>query len=154
MYILTDHCTICTILSNTVIAVKLTGGGYVFDIDVKSRVPIYEQLTENVKRLIIQGVLTPGEQLPSVRSLAQELTINPNTIQKAYRELEREGYVISRPGKGSFVNDMTETMNREHIKTLTAEVERLIKELVFLDVPGVSLKAMIDKAEREKEGQE
>lgn len=125
-----------------------------FDIDVKSRVPIYEQITENVKRLIIQGVLLPEEKLPSVRSLAQELTINPNTIQKAYRELEREGYVISRPGKGSFVNDMTETMNREHIKTLTGEVERLIKELVFLDVPGVSLKAIIDKAEQEKEGHE
>lgn len=125
-----------------------------FDIDVKSRVPIYEQIIENVKRLIIQGVLLPEEKLPSVRSLAQELTINPNTIQKAYRELEREGYVISRPGKGSFVNDMTETMNREHIKTLTDEVERLIKELVFLDVPGISLKAMIDKAEQEKEGQE
>ena len=125
-----------------------------FDIDVKSRVPIYEQIIENVKRLIIQGVLLPEEKLPSVRSLAQELTINPNTIQKAYRELEREGYVISRPGKGSFVNDMTETMNREHIKTLTDEVERLIKELVFLDVPGISLKAMIDKAEREKEGHE
>ncbi len=123
-----------------------------FDIDVKSRVPIYEQITENVKRLIIQGVLLPEEKLPSVRSLAQELTINPNTIQKAYRELEREGYVISRPGKGSFVNDMTETMNREHIKTLTEEVERLIKELVFLDVPGVNLKELIDKAEREKEG--
>lgn len=125
-----------------------------FDIDVKSRVPIYEQITENVKRLIIQGVLLPEEKLPSVRNFAQELTINPNTIQKAYRELEREGYVISRPGKGSFVNDMTETMNREHIKTLTGEVERLIKELVFLDVPGVSLKAIIDKAEQEKEGHE
>lgn len=125
-----------------------------FDIDVKSRMPIYEQITENVKRLIIQGVLLPEEKLPSVRSLAQELTINPNTIQKAYRELEREGYVISRPGKGSFVNDMTETMNREHIKTLTDEVEGLIKELVFLDVPGVNLKELIDKAEREKEGQE
>ncbi|HBV23405.1 MAG TPA: GntR family transcriptional regulator [Jeotgalicoccus sp.] len=125
-----------------------------FDIDVKSRVPIYEQIIENVKRLIIQGVLLPEEKLPSVRSLAQELTINPNTIQKAYRELEREGYVISRPGKGSFVNDMTEPMNREHIKTLTDEVERLIKELVFLDVPGISLKAMIDKAEQEKEGHE
>lgn len=125
-----------------------------FDIDVKSRVPIYEQIIENVKRLIIQGVLLPEEKLPSVRSLAQELTINPNTIQKAYRELEREGYVISRPGKGSFVNDMTETMNREHIKTLTDEVEGLIKELVFLDVPGVNLKELIDKAEREKEGQE
>ena len=125
-----------------------------FDIDVKSRMPIYEQITENVKRLIMQGVLLPEEKLPSVRSLAQELTINPNTIQKAYRELEREGYVISRPGKGSFVNDMTEAMNREHIKTLTDEVEGLIKELVFLDVPGVNLKELIDKAEREKEGQE
>ena len=125
-----------------------------FDIDVKSRVPIYEQLTENVKRLIIQGVLTPGEQLPSVRSLAQELTINPNTIQKAYRELEREGYVISRPGKGSFVNDMPDMMNDERISTLTEEVERLIKELVFLDVPGIDLKKLIDNAEREKEGQE
>lgn len=125
-----------------------------FDIDVKSRVPIYEQIIENVKRLIIQGVLLPEEKLPSVRSLAQELTINPNTIQKAYRELEREGYVISRPGKGSFVNDMTETMNKEYIKTLTDEVEGLIKELVFLDVPGVNLKELIDKAEREKEGQE
>ncbi len=125
-----------------------------FDIDVKSRMPIYEQITENVKRLIMQGVLLPEEKLPSVRSLAQELTINPNTIQKAYRELEREGYVISRPGKGSFVNDMTETMNKEYIKTLTDEVEGLIKELVFLDVPGVNLKELIDKAEREKEGQE
>lgn len=123
-----------------------------FDIDVKSRVPIYEQITENVKRLIIQGVLLPEEKLPSVRSLAQELTINPNTIQKAYRELEREGYVISRPGKGSFVNDMTEAMNSAHIKTLTHEVEKLIRELVFLDVPGRFLKEIIDKAEQEKEG--
>lgn len=125
-----------------------------FDIDVKSRVPIYEQLTENVKRLIIQGVLTPGEQLPSVRSLAQELTINPNTIQKAYRELEREGYVISRPGKGSFVNDMTDVMNKERISSLTEELERLIKELVFLEVPGDDLKKLIDKVQQEKEGQE
>ena len=124
-----------------------------FDIDVKSRVPIYEQLTENVKRLIIQGVLTPGEQLPSVRSLAQELTINPNTIQKAYRELEREWYVISRPGKGSFVNDMTDVMNKERISSLTEELERLIKELVFLEVPGDDLKKLIDKVQQEKEGQ-
>ena len=124
-----------------------------FDIDVKSRVPIYEQLTENVKCLIIQGVLTPGEQLPSVRSLAQDLTINPNTIQKAYRELEREGYVISRPGKGSFVNDMTDVMNKERISSLTEELERLIKELVFLEVPGDDLKKLIDKVQQEKEGQ-
>lgn len=125
-----------------------------FDIDVKNRMPIYEQITENIKRLVIQGVLLPDEQLPSVRSLAQELTINPNTIQKAYRELEREGYVVSRPGKGSFISDMTETMNKKRVQILTEEVERLIKELIYLDVSTASLKTIVDKAQREKEGQE
>lgn len=148
---MTIYCTNCIILINTVSTV---GGGYVFDIDVKSRMPIYEQITENIKRLVIQGVLMPEEQLPSVRSLAQELTINPNTIQKAYRELEREGYVVSRPGKGSFISDMTDTMNSERVQTLTEEVERLIKELVHLDVPAATLKAIVDKAQKTKEGQE
>ena len=69
------------------------------NLDLKSRVPIYEQLVDKVKQLIIQGVLKPDEKLPSVRSLAQELTINPNTIQKAYRELEREGYIYSLPAR-------------------------------------------------------
>lgn len=125
-----------------------------FDIDVKSRIPIYEQITENIKRLVIQEVLLPDEQLPSVRNLAQELTINPNTIQKAYRELEREGYVVSLPGKGSFISDMTETMNKERVNKLTDELELLIKELIYLDVSAASLKKLVDKVQDEKEGQE
>ena len=67
--------------------------------------PIYEQVKESLRRLIVTAVLPPREKLPSVRELATSLAINPNTIQRAYRELEAEGYIISMPGKGSFVCD-------------------------------------------------
>ena len=67
--------------------------------------PIYEQVKESLRRLIVTAVLAPREKLPSVRELATSLAINPNTIQRAYRELEAEGYIISMPGKGSFVCD-------------------------------------------------
>ena len=117
-----------------------------FDLDLKSRKPIYEQLVEHIKMMIIQKVLEPDEQLPSVRNLARDLTINPNTIQKAYRELERDGYTYSVPGKGSFVNDMNETINNERIQMLTEDLERIIKELIYLEIPPGELKEMIDKA--------
>lgn len=71
-----------------------------FELDVRSRKPIYEQLTDKVKEMILHGILQVDEQLPSVRTLSQQLTVNPNTIQKAYRELEREGYIYSLQGKG------------------------------------------------------
>ena len=64
--------------------------------------PIYEQIRDEVQKLILTGVIPPGERLPSVRELAQELAINPNTIQRAYRELEQGGYIDSVPGKGNF----------------------------------------------------
>ena len=65
--------------------------------------PIYEQVKDGFRHLIIQGVMEKDEKLPSVRELATSLTINPNTIQRAYRELEQEGYVYTIPGRGSFV---------------------------------------------------
>ena len=65
--------------------------------------PIYEQVKSEFRRLILSGALPRGEKLPSVRELAGSLAINPNTIQRAYRELETEGCIISMPGKGSFV---------------------------------------------------
>ncbi|MBQ2005002.1 MAG: GntR family transcriptional regulator, partial [Peptococcaceae bacterium] len=68
-------------------------------IDYKSRTPIYEQIIENVKALIVSGVLERDAQLPSVRQLAQDLAINPNTIQRAYAELEREGIIYSLKGR-------------------------------------------------------
>lgn len=65
--------------------------------------PIYEQVRDGFRRLILSGALPPDEKLPSVRELAGTLAINPNTIQRAYRELEQEGYICSVPGRGSFV---------------------------------------------------
>ncbi len=114
------------------------------EIDVKSRVPIYEQLINRIKLLMAQEVLQPGDQLPSVRALAGELTVNPNTIQKAYRELEREGYVYSLPGKGSFVNNMKETIHKDKIAALKTEQSRILSELSLLNVSKEELMELIN----------
>lgn len=120
-----------------------------FDLDLKSRKPIYEQLMEQIKMMIFQKVMEKDEQLPSVRSLAQELTINPNTIQKAYRELERDNFIYSVPGKGSFVNDMNDSINKERINLLTKDLERIIRELIYLNISTDDLKHLVDKAAKQ-----
>lgn len=87
-------------------------------IDYKDRRPIYEQIVEKFQQMIICGVMEPDSPMPSVRSLAMELSINPNTIQRAYQELEREGYIYTMKGKGSFVSESSEATDskREEIK--------------------------------------
>lgn len=72
-------------------------------LDYRDAKPIYTQIVENFRAQIASGILQPGEKLPSVRELAQNLSINPNTIQRAYRELEMRGYIQTVPGKGCFV---------------------------------------------------
>lgn len=86
-------------------------------INYKDRRPIYEQVVERFKELILKGVLEPDSQLPSVRVLAMDLSINPNTIQRAYAELERQGYIYSVKGKGSFItaNDLLLQQKRMEI---------------------------------------
>ena len=83
-------------------------------LDYRDARPIYEQVKDGLRRLMVTGVLAPGEKLPSVRSLAMDLAINPNTIQRAYRELETEGCIISMPGKGSFVADAADIARQKH----------------------------------------
>ena len=90
--------------------------------------PIYEQIKEGFRRLILTGVLRPNERMPSVRELAGGLSINPNTIQRAYRELEQEGYICSVPGKGSFVSDATDTAAARK-NELIEKFEDLVTEL-------------------------
>ena len=87
-------------------------------IDYKDRRPIYEQIVEKFQQMIICGVMEPDSPMPSVRSLAMELSINPNTIQRAYQELEREGYIYTMKGKGSFVSESSEAVDskREEIR--------------------------------------
>lgn len=76
-----------------------------FILKPQSRLPIFEQLKAQILEFISLGILAPNDKLPSVRSLASELAINPNTVAKAYQELELQGYVYTIPGKGCFVND-------------------------------------------------
>lgn len=95
--------------------------------------PIYEQVKDGLRKLVVTGALQPGDKLPSVRSLASSLAINPNTIQRAYEALEREGYLYSVAGKGSFVarrNDVEDTRKQELLKQFDAAAA----ELMFLGV--------------------
>lgn len=100
-----------------------------FTIDYKSRVPIYRQLVDRVEYLAARGLLSPGSQLPSVRALAVELSINPNTIAKAYSELEAKGVIYSVPGRGSFVSDNTDTLRQETLKRLADKLRALAEEI-------------------------
>ena len=97
-------------------------------IDLQSRTPIYEQLQEQILRLSLLGVLDQNEQLPSVRALAREIGVNPNTVAKAYQELERQGIIYTVPGRGSFVSPdvlRLEGPKREvNPPELLAEIER------------------------------
>ena len=88
--------------------------------------PIYEQIRDGLRKLIIQGAIAPDEKLPSVRSLATELAINPNTIQRAYAELENEGYSYSIPGKGSFAK----------LSTVAEDARRKELEQSFREIAG------------------
>lgn len=84
-----------------------------FTLDYKSRLPIYEQLYQSVTRMAALGALESGEPLPSVRALAQELGVNPNTVQKAYQMLERDGIIYSVPGKGSFISGSDSALRQQ-----------------------------------------
>ena len=88
-------------------------------LDYRDARPIYTQIADGFRDQILSGVLEEGERLPSVRELAMELTINPNTIQRAYRELEAQGWIASVPGKGSFVAAKNnELLREEHLKKI------------------------------------
>ena len=102
--------------------------------------PIYEQIKDGLKKLIVTGGLAVDEKLPSVRSLATQLSINPNTIQRAYNELEGEGYIYSVPGKGSFAA-ASAGADEGRKQELIERVRELLAELRYL---GVSQREMLD----------
>lgn len=97
-------------------------------LDYRDARPIYEQVRDGLRSMMVTGVLAAGDKLPSVRSLATELAINPNTIQRAYRELESEGYILSVAGKGSFVaqvDRLAEQQKKEALNAFRAAAQRL-----------------------------
>lgn len=108
--------------------------------------PIYEQIKDGLRRLIITGAMQPDEKLPSVRALASQLAINPNTIQRAYAELEGEGYTYSVPGKGSFASARsgTEAVRKQELKS---KIREMATELRYL---GTTEEELLELLKEEK----
>jgi GntR family transcriptional regulator len=104
-----------------------------FQIDAASRVPVYRQLGEQIRTAVARGKLKPEDRLPSVRELSRQLVVNPNTIARVYTELEREGVLNTRPGRGVFVaqpaTGLTERARRERLQAL---IDPLLTEAVHL----------------------
>jgi GntR family transcriptional regulator len=114
------------------------GGVDLFSVNYRDPRPIYEQVKDGLRRAIVTGVLQPNDKIPSVRDAAGELAINPNTIQKAYHELENEGYIYSVVGKGSFVAECGKAL--ESLKRdLFRQLDKTVGELRHLDVSDAEI---------------
>lgn len=116
-----------------------------FSIDFQSRVPIYEQIVKQVQNFIATGILKENEQLPSVRQIAYDLGINPNTIQRAYSELEHMGIIVSVVGKGNFVTDNTTAIVNKKIDDIIEGVKASIQTLHKLGLKDSDIKTKIFK---------
>lgn len=108
-------------------------------IDYKDRRPVYEQIVDRYQELVISGVLPPDTPLPSVRSQAMELSINPNTIQRAYSEMERRGIIYSVKGRGSFISS-NEALVEQRKKEILLEIKVLANEAFRLHMEETALK--------------
>lgn len=120
-----------------------------FQLDFGDHRPLYEQIQDKLKELIINGVLKEGDKIPSVRELAQSLTINPNTIQKAYKDLEADGYIYSQRSKGSFVAPQSGAALTEKKDKLFIQLEELIREMAFLNVNAEEITQLTDRIYKE-----
>ena len=110
--------------------------------------PIYEQVRDGLRRLIVTGAVADGERLPSVRTLASQLAINPNTIARAYTELENEGYSCSVPGKGCFAVRAERAKDDERRRALEEKVRELLGELRAMGASEEELTTLLKEAQQ------
>ena len=116
-------------------------------IDNSSGRPVYQQIIDQIKRDIALGRLTTDERLPTVRQLAGRLAINPNTIAKAYRQLEQEGIIVTKPGAGAFVADLDSNLSKAVRKRLICEqIERIAVEAYHMQIDTKSLSQWLNDA--------
>ncbi len=113
-------------------------------LDYRDARPIYTQIADGFREQIASGILTSGDKLPSVRELAATLTINPNTIQRSYRQLEAEGWIVTVPGKGCFVSGAREAQEQEKQRLLAAFTDTAAA-LLQLGVTRQELMARLEK---------
>lgn len=113
--------------------------------------PIYRQIIDQVKNLVAAGRLTPGDEMPPIRGLAQQLLINPNTVARAYRELEAQGVLVSRQGSGTVVADGGSPLARgERMRLLTAQVDKLLTEARQLGFDRDTVMELIEKRHKQR----
>ncbi len=117
-----------------------------FQIDPLSRKPVYEQIIDQMERFVLTGLLKPGTQLPSVRSLSMELSINPNTIQKAYSELDLRGVIYSVPGIGCFVSENAVALLGEYRREKLGALEKLLQDLALAGIGEEEILRCVERA--------
>ena len=115
-----------------------------FEIDLMSRKPIYEQLTLQAEKFIITGYLKPDDQLPSVRNLSVKLSVNPNTIQRAYNDLYNKGLIYTITGKGSYVSENALKILAQSSQERFAQLEVLVKEMYMLGIDKEKILQLIN----------
>jgi len=120
-------------------------------LDYKDRRPIYEQVIEKFQQMILCGVLQPGESMPSVRGLAMELSLNPNTVQRAYQEVERSGYIYTVKGKGSFVCDSVDAAYSKR-KELREELKGYVQKAFAIGISEQELATLLTESMAEVKG--
>jgi GntR family transcriptional regulator len=120
-----------------------------FHLDSRSGVATYLQIVQQVKEALRLGVLDLGDQLPTVREVVADLAINPTTVAKAYRDLEREGLVVARPGRGTFIADTLAAPSLQHHDALRRELERWLAAAVQAGLDEESIRALISNTLRE-----
>jgi DNA-binding transcriptional regulator YhcF (GntR family) len=120
-----------------------------FHLDPRSGVATYLQIVQQVKEALRLGVLGVGDQLPTVREVVAELAINPNTVAKAYRDLEREGLVVARQGRGTFVASTLALPSLHHHRALRAQLERWLEAAEQAGLDEESIRALVSTTLRE-----
>jgi len=125
-------------------------------VETKSFIPIYEQIKKELKSKISQGILKANEPLPSIRELATQLLINPNTVARAYRELEQEGFIYTRKGKGCYVSDNSSSLVKEEgTNVLNQAFDRAIEEAKKLKLEPEEIRRLFEqRLEQVAEGEE
>ena len=125
----------------------------VISLNYRDARPIYEQVKDGLRKLVVSGALRPGEKLPSVRTMASTLAINPNTIQRAYEALEREGYLYSVAGKGSFVAERSD-VDTARQDSLLAQFDAAVSELLYLGMDEQELARRLTEIRKKNEHKE
>lgn len=119
-----------------------------YQLDLQSRTPIYQQLKEKILRLIMAGAIGPGDPLPSVRVMARELGINPNTVAKAYQDLEKSDLIYSVAGKGSFISG-EETLDRQMTASVLDRFREAVREARSAGVDRQTALALVEEVYKE-----